>query len=294
MAKKSHVIGFISILAICMAGINGTAGELDNVRESTEDSSSSNHDGDHNSSSTDAGVSLEGDVALAIILSPFWLPHILAEEKGNSTGYFTDGPYQKSGCGYMQIQEGENWYRASPSDRPDMTSPVSLRLGAEYSYDFDNIHKPGVQLFWDTYTRLGLESSWTNFYEQLDDNELDTLTIGDLNLTFRFAQNQHVQFYAGAGSRLMIDHGKATFGVNFTYGIDIFPVNPLIISLVGDFGSLGKAFVSEARATVGVALKGWEIYGGYDILKIDDVRFHGPILGFRAYYTPIRSRIPLD
>jgi hypothetical protein len=158
------------------------------------------------------------------------------------------------------------------------------RIATEYAYDVDHVHRPAVRLQLELPLRVGLESAWTHFIEPLMDGGLDRLTIGDANLTFRFAQSERAQFRAGLGARLMTDHLGTDAGFNFTYGFDLFPARPLVISGAFDLGNLGQAFVFAGRATVGAALGRVELYAGYDVLLVDPVLFHGPVAGVRIWF----------
>jgi hypothetical protein len=108
--------------------------------------------------------------------------------------------------------------------------------------------------------------------------------IGDVNLTLRFAQNEVASMYAGLGFRTLADRDRSDFGINFTYGGDWFPARPLVVSGAVDAGTLGGAGVFRGRATAGAVFNGWEVFAGYDYLRIGDVRLHGPLVGVRLWF----------
>ena len=110
------------------------------------------------------------------------------------------------------------------------------------------------------------------------------MVIGDVNVIFRFAQNEWGMMRTGLGLRVRTDHCDSDFGFNFHYGADFFPVNPVVVSSSVDLGNLGAAGVVHLRGTVGLTRKGWEIFGGYDWLRIGDVNLQGPMLGLRLWF----------
>jgi hypothetical protein len=240
----------------------------------------------------------------------FWLPHTVAEGEEPRAGWFPGYPYRGKNKGYMVFSEvarpvpqvettsdgdlliGEGDELIMP--QPERTSPVALRIAAEYSHDLETVYKPWANLLLSTRWRFGLESGWTWYVEDLGTGELDQLTIGDANLIFRFAQHEHVQMRTGAGVRLMIDREAVDAGFNWTYGFDLFPAQPLIFSSSVDLGSLGRAFFVHFRAHIGIGIWALEVYAGWDLTHIagvdssgrltDGVTFHGPMLGLRSWF----------
>lgn len=179
-----------------------------------------------------------------------------------------------------------------PLPKPE-TRGYQLQLRGDYTADLapslpgdGPVHRVALGLRLDTSPRVGVESRFSLFYERLPANVgggVDRLFLGDLNLTLRIAQHERAQVWAGLGGRALIDGASSTGGVNVTYGMDIFPLAPLAISLQGDIGNLGAAFYLEGRLTVGVMLKRFELYVGYEATRIGDVGFHGPTFGLRLW-----------
>jgi hypothetical protein len=110
------------------------------------------------------------------------------------------------------------------------------------------------------------------------------LLLGDVNLVYRFAQHEQAQFHFGLGGRLLTDDSDTDLGVNVTYGADIYPVKPLVLSTSIDFGTLGSARLFHGRATVGIICSGWEVYTGYDYLRIGSADLQGPMIGLRYWF----------
>jgi hypothetical protein len=160
----------------------------------------------------------------------------------------------------------------------------SLRVSGEYAYDLDGVHRPGAALLFDSAWRFGFETGWAVYLEPLPGGRVDSLTFGDLNVFWRFAQDERAEFRLGLGVRLMIDADRVDAGINASYAMDVFPIRPLVISMVVDVGSLGETLVVHGRGSLGVMLSRLEVYAGYDIKLIDPVLFQGPMGGLRVWY----------
>jgi len=224
-----------------------------------------------------------------IVASPFWLPYwALDDHYGRDYGReggFAPFPYAYPDRGFVLVER-------APEARLDEAGPVEVDVvpkpwigvaSADVSSDFDALARLnlGGRLLFSN--RIELESAWSLFAERLPGGGLDRMSIGDANVVFRFAESEHVQFRVGLGARAMLDRDGNAYGVNFTYGADILPVRPLVLSLVLDGGNLGKASFGQARATLGCLLGPVELLGGYEFMKVDGVSLSGPILGLRAW-----------
>ncbi len=167
---------------------------------------------------------------------------------------------------------------------PARSRSAALRLTAEYGHDMENVHKPSVYALLSTRWRFGLESGWTYFREQTENQAIaDQLYIGDINIIHRFAQSENIQMRSGMGLRLMPGEDQVDLGFNFTYGMDIYPTNPLVFSASVDIGNLGMAFLLHWRAHVGVIFWGLEIFAGGDGWLIGDVAIGGLSGGLRIW-----------
>ena len=214
---------------------------------------------------------------------PFIGPHYLLDDDIHRPGYFLPHPYAEDTPGSMVLQPFRD-ATLPPYPQPEGTQSWSVRAAIEDSYDFEGVNRATFLASIDTTSRFGAESAWTWFHEPLETGGSDDLTIGDANLTFRFAQNEFVQMRAGLGARMMVDEFGTEAGFNFTYAIDIFPEDPFVLSAVIDLGNLGEAFVFQGRFHLGAAFDGWEPYVGYDFLRIGSVTIQGPVLGVRRWF----------
>jgi hypothetical protein len=254
----------------------------------------------------------------------YCLPKVMIESPGDSPGrreeyqdwipsaYFVSHPYAGGHRGFLfttgKLCRGEpvileDTHAAFSAYDPDAErvkdfpglSSWSLRFAAEYAYDYDSVHRPNLSASFDSIYRLGLTTRWTHYIEPLAGGETDRLTIGDINVTYRIIHSDTAEIRMGVGYRMMFDgpgtdraaDGDFAHGMNFVYLINIFPANPLVISISGDIGGLGKALYLHARASLGAQLGPIEPYIGYDAVYLDGpaaaVLFQGPVAGLRIW-----------
>lgn len=220
--------------------------------------------------------SLLGEILTVYLLAPFTVPNELLGDKLHQRGTYLLTPYRNGLPGAMVIaRQGEV--------APDSKSFL-LRLSFEASSDFHDLHRVSGRLLLDTSSRLGLSAGWMRLHERGGAGRSDEMGLGDINLLYRFAQSERVQFRSGIGTRFLVDHGSTRFGFNFTYGADYFPARPLVFSSVIDAGTLGSAGVFHGRLTGGITRSGWEIFAGYDYLRIGRAELQGPVLGLRFWF----------
>jgi hypothetical protein len=231
------------------------------------------------SDSDDDGKSARAWLLIALG-GPFALPHLALSDDFHTPGYFPPYPYAQGELGYMQIGASA----ARESDAPDFTRAWSARLAVEESNDFDRINRVAGRLLVETTSRFGLQTNWTYLHEILPCGCTDESALGDFNLTYRFAQNEYAQFRAGLGARVMTDRWATNWGFNFTYGLDFFPVKPVVVSGTIDAGTLGSAGLFRAQTSIGLLLRRWEIYGGYDFMRIGVTNLQGPTVGVRLWF----------
>jgi hypothetical protein len=224
-----------------------------------------------------------GGVAVS---SPVWVPLVL-DAGYDVAGYFPAHPYALSDSGYMFLDRGggEPWDRQDiPWTGPQYLKPWALRLALEDGNDFRGLNRLGGRLSLDTAWRVGLQSNWNYLHEGLDRGGPDEAVLGDTELTFRLSQNGRLLIHAGAGLRTWTDARDARFGFNFSYGADYFPFKPLTFSPSFDVGNLSSDLVLHGRGTVGFIHGRWEVYGGYDFLRIGSVNIQGPVAGVRLWF----------
>jgi hypothetical protein len=232
-------------------------------------------------------VVLAGLGAAATVTSPIWLPCVITGDDYSTRGYFHTAPYVSDKSPYMTVVPSmfnplEN--QGSDVEAPDLLRWWSLRLSVEDGDDFRGMNRAGVRLAFDTTSRFGFVTNWNVLTEQLDNGGTDNGVLGDTDLTFRFAQCDWMQMYAGVGLRVLTDRYDSQFGFNFLYGADIFPVKPIILSTSLDVGNLSDNFFIHGRGTLGANYRNCEVFGGYDFIRMGGVNIQGALVGVRIWF----------
>ncbi|MGE0374361.1 MAG: hypothetical protein AB7Q45_03010, partial [Planctomycetaceae bacterium] len=135
--------------------------------------------------------------------SPWWVPAAMVGDEYTREASFPAAPYADAHDGYL----------AFGFDNDDWTRPLAIRYASEYGNDLSGLERVGGRLQLDTASRFGLDTEWNSWREEIPGGH-DTLWTGDANLTFRFAQSEHAQFYTGLGVN-WLDGGESDVGFNF-------------------------------------------------------------------------------
>jgi hypothetical protein len=230
-------------------------------------------------------------VAAAIgLASPIWGPHAMLGNRFEVPGRFPRFPYDHT-PGYLVLDESHlaeaaeddpNWQWLNPW--ASKTRCWAGRFDVEYAEDFDSLNQFTGHLLVSTLPRLDLDAQASYFEESLSGARHDHLWLGDANLTFRFAQNEYAQFRTGIGVNWLTGASDSDFGFNFTYGVDVFPYKPLVLTSVIDWGTLGHAELFRFRATAGVVVHGVEVYTGYEYFDLDRTQTNSLVGGVRIWF----------
>lgn len=204
------------------------------------------------------------------ITSPWWIPPIALADNSAESGKFLSTPYQNNHHGLMDIEPFGEFN----------SQQVQFRFLADYGSDFSGLTRIGGQFKVDTASRLGFETSWNQFQEDLG-TTTDELWLGDANITWRFAQNEAMQFHTGVGLNWLNDASNTDTGFNFTYGFDLFPVKPWVFRGTMDLGRLGDTSRVHFRGDVGLVWKHFEIFTGYNFERISNVNLQGVSAGIQ-------------
>ncbi len=237
------------------------------------------------------------------VTSPYWLPRALMDD-GNCEAFFPGFPYDDA-QGYLV---SESWLDGSvatdrwlsdplgddsstPADTAELNSPLvmpSRRWGgqfrADYGDTFANLTSVNGQLILESTSRLGVDASFQHLREELDGGRRDSLTLGDCNLVYRFAQHKQAQMRMGLGANWLSDTARTDCGFNFTYGGDFFPRKPWIVSAAIDWGTLGHAGLFRLRTSAGVIVNRFETYVGYEYLDVGTTQSNALIGGVRVWF----------
>ncbi len=261
----------LPILMVASTGHGALAaaeGRLEDAREqvrtahpSSSSSPPSGGAGRRESSTGSSADSIEVDDAFVgvcayALLSPFVVPNALMEDQDFAFPPLAPRPY------------------AAP---PAAGGWWTLRLGAEYAYEQDQLHRFSASTVVETRSRLGLSAGWDR-YEQRGSAH-DRIDLGDAEVTLRFAQCAWGHMHLGLGVRWLSDRVGTEVGFNATYGGEFFPVQPWTAAFQLELGRLGEATVFRARASIGAQVLGLQPYIGYGFLALGSVDFHGPLAG---------------
>lgn len=254
-------------------------------------SSGSSYSGGSSSDDGDSG-SAAGDIALGILGAIF--EGIGSSSKRNrrrayngpptppppptTYGRFHRYPYHGGHEGHVLRTED----KADPRGRLH-----SGRLSVEGAYMGDDVWRSSFDLDVSLW-RVSLLSDMGFYLEQPLE---DALYLGGTYVGFTAVMQPRVVWRLGLGANYMVDgrtpgegHREYAAGVGGTTRLDVFPIKPLVISARGDFGTLYKARTWTGRVTAGVLIRGFEVYGGYEVRTVGRVPMYGPVIGLRAWF----------
>ncbi len=299
MSKISEKMVPILLLALVtfltpLKSSSARAGTLDNIRKNVREDKSKkekdentdsrsqkkrNHSGrngcyhyndcHHNCYSCDEADDETSIIMFYILFSPFWGPYAAVEGNASDPQYL-DYPYQNDERGYI-THSGHG-----------STSAFSLTLeGTRTSYGYNQT----AEVRFAFAKRLELQLSSKLLIEPTNSRYFDSLHLLQPQFNVVFAMGTHALFRAGAGMNALLDHTSETqFGVNFHYDIDIFPINPLVLSARFAAGTVGEAFTWQSRFSAGVALRNAELFAGYDFNYLASNLIGGPVAGLRLWF----------
>jgi hypothetical protein len=214
-----------------------------------------------------------GRFVFTLAIAPWLAPPAMLDDETSMFADFPRAPYADDVSGHLLI-----W-----SPLPDDAKSWNARLAAFYGNNFDGLHRAGARLQLDTASRFGFDAEWHQWIEDVAQGH-DTLAVGDANLVYRFAQHEQVEFHTGLGFNWLADSARSDFGFNLTYGVDLFPRRPWVISAVLDAGTLGDAGYFHGRTSVGVIWEQVELFAGYDVQRFGGARLDGLIAGMQFWF----------
>ncbi len=141
------------------------------------------------------------------------------------------------------------------------------------------------------FPRAEIDSRTSLLVDTVNGQPVDALYLGDAGLFLIPWRSAHWTIRAGGGVRYMVDgrtpgQGRREYalGWNAAFGFDFFPVRPLVVSYRLDLARLWQATIVQNRATVGAALGPFELYAGYDAMRLGTLWLHGPLVGLRGWF----------
>lgn len=112
---------------------------------------------------------------------------------------------------------------------------------------------------------------------------VETAWLGDVGGSLASPTADGVHFHYGGGVLYWNNEGQAATGGYGSYGIDFFPMDPIVISTVAKVGGLGGQWYFDVRGTAGVSLGQIEAYVGYSYLSVAGASLGGPLMGIRMW-----------
>ena len=215
-----------------------------------------------------------GELLFLSLSAPFWGPPVMVGDHYAEKGYFPHYPYENGTPGFM----------VGEFDSTTTGYSAHLRTRIEYADSFGDLWRIGGRVLFEHTSRFGLDASYNSHRERVSPTTEDELALGDINLVFRFAQSDPLIMRAGLGANWLHDADGTDWGFNFTYGGDLFPIKPWVVSAELDWGTLGHATLFHIRGTVGAQLNRATFYTGYDFLDIGSFQTHGLIAGVEFWF----------
>jgi hypothetical protein len=287
MGRYLLVMGMLGCVATVRGDdiLNTVRSEVRTPSES-ETKSSDNRSEPYSSSCSNYDDGLDGEFSLFcaklfgyIFASPFYGPPMSIGDHYEVSFGFVSYPYARDWPGLMQPAP-----RAEDDPPGDWARPFNFRASIEDGNNFDGLNRVGFNFLADSYTRFGVGGGVHFYQEKQACGCTDELAIGDVNLLFRFAQSERIQFRTGLGARFLTDRVRTDWGFNFVYGAEAYPFKPVSWSWQLETGTLGEAWVFRANTRLGYVWRYSEAYVGYDYLRIGHAELQGPMVGMRVWF----------
>jgi hypothetical protein len=225
-------------------------------------------------------------IPIVILSAPATVPMFCTDDFGNSMARYSAYPYPSPDIGYLVVTNTDQQPRGPvpPASAPPPATghPLGCHLDAR-----DLVGRTGSALTFSGTCefphRLGIVAGDTEFTG--DDQRHGRLPQRalDLSLTYRFSQSTKAEFTVGAGLVAVIASHPAS-GPRAFYDVDLFPVQPLVVTAHAGAGVTGGRAEYDFRLTAGATWHGGEIDAGYGLSRYAGVHLSGPIIGVRAWF----------
>jgi hypothetical protein len=226
-----------------------------------------------------------------------WGQYILGDSDEEPASY--SGSSKLSHLGFLRYPYADDqhgWFVTNLDKPDDPTQPATVHLrfssGAvrtEYTDSDDEVHRwAGAAHF--NIDRLRLEAELHRYLEYLPNDRTDSLTIVTAGLSLAFPMENAVTLLLGGGVSNYHDAYGNVSGWYVKTGLELFPIQPVIITADVWVGSIREdeydtaSFLGGGRATAGVIWNRYEIYGGWQALWIGSVTLDGPTAGIRVWF----------
>ena len=134
-----------------------------------------------------------------------------------------------------------------------------------------------------------IHAGYSLYVEPLDGGGLEALALGRVGAAYRVLDEYDLQLRVGGSLRHWQDAHGARFGGEVLAGLDMFPADPVVLTIEGAAGFVGDAWSVEVRGTLGVLIEIVELYAGWHHVALEamngtgGVELTGPIAGLRLW-----------
>lgn len=158
------------------------------------------------------------------------------------------------------------------------------RLRADYVTDFDETDKVGVQILTEGGLAFGIDAEVGYWQRPVPGLGRESLWVGDVNAIYNICPIPRFKLRSGVGPNWMIDGGESKFGYNFTVGTDILMLWRAMFTGELDWGRVDKQDLFRYRLGLGLTVKSFDLFTGYESQSIGDEHLNGWMNGIAIWY----------
>jgi len=274
-----------------------SSGKLDSVRGEVRGGKSKSK-GRRRSSRGSGSSSGDAGAALEVVGGVLDLIGAIAEasedrDRTEITRVRTVGPEEPShppGFARFPYADGEPHYIVTDrteDERRWFSSDVRIGSGFAFGGLYQGTFAAQIQAW-----RIALDSELAAFIEPPSPGAgPDAMMMGSTSLRVALIMAPFVRVRIGGGAQYLFDGQmgpealtSGPVGWDLSADADVFPVKPMVFSFRVDKGRLGGADTTEARGSVGIMLRRFELYADYNLRRIGETNLHGPGLGLRTWF----------
>lgn len=248
-------------------------GKLEDIRNETNKTSSRDHSDNKSSyDSVEADsffMEIFGPILSYIFISPYSVPYTFWDDGFDTHLCFHPYPYYSTEKGYLT--------------ESDDLKGLAFDLSSAYKIYRGDVYGVGLNFKARTNFRFEVHADYNYLEEKLDNGTKDSLYLGNINVLYRFAQNERLLMHSGLGLNILHDK-EDKFGFNYNYSLEAYPFKPMYLAIGVDLGLLGGASYVRFRTMVGVVYRSYEVNIGFESYNIGDTSLEGLIFGFKMYF----------
>jgi hypothetical protein len=198
-------------------------------------------------------------------------------------------PYDVGVVGIPYVQDHPGYLGDVRSEGP------ARHVGAQFHTEFGMIERDlqryalGARLWLTGAVQIGTD--YHRYFERRPEGGHDTLTLGCTDFSLGIPLTTRGHLHLGIGVTTYHDEIGTESGAAFVCGGDVFPMRPLVLSVSGIIGSVSNDYdddnrtrIATLRASLGVCLDRFEIFGGWQSTWIGQVQLDGPMGGLRVWF----------